>query len=550
MLAFSKVGEAVRSTNRKTEKVRLVADYLRSLPLDDAARAAVFFTGQAYPRREERTTQIGGSLVWQVVSRLAGADPATLEAVYRRHGDLGDLTQEVLEGKTTAAGLTLSELQSAFDELAELRGLAPRMDRLEALLRRSSPLEAKYIVKILTGELRIGLKESLVEEAIARAYGRSLVEVQRANMLTGDIGATLMLAAADRLNDAKLRLFHPIGFMLASPAANPEELMASFPQSAFVEDKYDGIRAQVHKREARVKFFSRTLDEIVEFHELSPPFQALPGEFVLDGEIVAWRDGRPLPFTDLQQRLGRRQPELWLPIEVPVSFVAFDVLYCNQQVLLDTPLRERRRSLEELLSGASAPAIQIFRPRQCSTADEVESAFRDAMVRGNEGIMAKDPRSFYTPGRRGQAWIKLKRPMAMLDVVVTAVEYGHGKRAGLLSDYTFSVRQGDRLLTIGKAYSGLTDAEIIELTEYFKQHTLDDQGFRREVEPTIVLEVAFNNIQRSSRHQSGYALRFPRIVRLRPDKPVSEIDDLDRVKELYEQQNQAAGGMNPQIAQI
>ncbi len=221
---------------------------------------------------------------------------------------------------------------------------------------------------------------------------------------------------------------------------------------------------------------------------------------------------------------------------MPVSFVAFDLLYHNEKVLLDAPLTERRRRLAELLAGAAAPAIQLFPPRRCSAADEVERAFREALARGNEGVMAKDPDSSYKPGRRGQAWIKLKRPMATLDVVVTAVEYGHGKRAGLLSDYTFSVRDGDRLLTIGKAYSGLTDAEIIELTEYFKQHTVDDQGFRREVEPTVVLEVAFNNIQRSSRHQSGYALRFPRIVRLRPDKPVSEIDRLDRVKELYERQ--------------
>ena len=536
MLGFAKVCEAVGSTTRKTEKVRLVAEYLRSVPLDDAARAALFFTGQAYPRREERTTQVGGSLIWQVVSKLAGAERATLEEVYRRHGDLGDMAREVLAGKTSAEGLTLRELQLAFDELAEVRGLSPRMDRLEALLRRSRPLEAKYIVKILTGELRIGLKESLVEEAIAHAFGRPLVEVRRANMLTGDIGATLMLAAADRLADAKLRLFHPIGFMLASPAATAEDLMASFPDGALVEDKYDGIRAQVHKRETKVRFFSRTLDEIVEFHELSLPFQALPGEFVLDGEIVAWRAGRPLPFTVLQQRLGRRQPDLWLPLEVPVSFVAFDLLYHNEGVLLDAPLTERRRRLEELLAGAAAPAIQLFPPRRCSAAEEVERAFLEALARGNEGVMAKDPASSYKPGRRGQAWIKLKRPMATLDVVVTAVEYGHGKRAGLLSDYTFSVRAGDRLLTIGKAYSGLTDAEIIELTGYFKQHTLDDQGFRREVEPTIVLEVAFNNIQRSSRHQSGYALRFPRIVRLRPDKPVGEIDRLDRVKELYERQ--------------
>jgi DNA ligase-1 len=238
----------------------------------------------------------------------------------------------------------------------------------------------------------------------------------------------------------------------------------------------------------------------------------------------------------LQQRLGRRQPDLWLPLEVPVSFIAFDLLHHDQEMLLALPLSERRRRLEQMLVGATSPAIQFFPPRLCTSADEVERAFDQALARGNEGVMAKAPDSPYTPGRRGRSWIKLKRPMATLDVVVTAVEYGHGKRAGWLSDYTFSVRDGDRLLTIGKAYSGLTDAEILEFTEYFKQHTLEDHGFRRQVEPTVVLEVAFNNIQRSTRHQSGYALRFPRIVRLRPDKPLAEIDTLGRVKELYERQ--------------
>jgi len=354
--------------------------------------------------------------------------------------------------------------------------------------------------------------------------------------LTGDIGATLRLAGTGTLARASLRLFHPIGFMLASPADTPEELVGSFPQGALVEDKYDGIRAQAHKSADRVRLFSRTLDEIVEFSELATPLKAPPGEFILDGEIVGWGNGRPLPFTQLQQRLGRKQPELFLPLEIPVSYVAFDLLYQDQEVLLDWPLTERRRRLGALLMNAPTPAIQLAGQLLCASPEELQRAFDAALERGNEGIMAKAPDSAYRPGRRGRSWLKLKRPMATLDVVVTAVEYGHGKRRGLLSDYTFAVRAGKQLVNIGKAYSGLTDAEIVRFTEYFKQHTLEDQGFRRTVEPTVVLEVAFNNIQRSARHESGFALRFPRIVRLRPDKSVADIDEIDRVKELYERQ--------------
>lgn len=542
MRRFAETCEAVAATTKKNEKVRLVGDYLRSLPAAEAACAAVFFTGRVFPRVEETVLAVGGSLIWQAVSRLSGADPSQMETVYRKHGDLGDATEELLAGKTCGSGLSLGEVAAAFEELARRRGPSQKLPVLEDLLRRAQPLEAKYIVKIVTGDLRIGLKENLVEEAIAHAFGKPLAQVQRANMLAGDIGATLRLAAQNQLADACLRLFQPLGFMLASAAESAAEAMEYFPAGALVEDKYDGVRAQAHKRDQQAKLFSRTLDEMLEFPELLAPLSGVPGEFILDGEVVAWRDGRALPFTDLQKRLGRKQPNLRLLDEIPVSFLAFDLLYWNGELLLDLPLAERRRRLEALLAGGGTPAVQLAPAALCALPEELERAFEAALERGNEGVMAKAPDSPYTPGRRGRFWMKLKRPMATLDVVVVAVEYGHGKRRGLLSDYTFAVRDGDRLATIGKAYSGLTDAEIHRLTEFFQQHTVEDHGFRRLVEPTVVLEVAFNNIQRSGRHQSGYALRFPRIVRLRPDKPVAEIDTLDRVRELYERQAVPSSG--------
>jgi DNA ligase 1 len=539
MMRFGEVCDAVGGTTSKNEKVSLVSEYLRSLSVDDAARAALFLTARAFPRSEEQVLAVGGAIVWRALSRLVNVEGHEMEATYRKHGDLGDMAEDVLSAAghpAPQADLTLQEVEVAFQQLAARRGPASKQALLEQLLRRARPREAKYLVKVLTGELRIGLRESLVEEAIAQAFNQPLADVQRANMFTGDLSATVRLAATGMLVRAPLRLFHPVSFMLASPADTAGEVVDCFPQGALVEDKFDGIRAQVHKGEDKVKLFSRTLDEIVEFFELAAPLKVLPGEFILDGEIVGWRNGGPLPFTQLQQRLGRKQPELFLALEIPVSFTAFDLLYQDQQVLLDLPLRERRRRLEVLLTNAPVPAVQLSRPVFCMSTGELQEAFEVALERGNEGVMAKAPDSTYAPGRRGRSWLKLKRPMATLDVVVTAVEYGHGKRHGLLSDYTFAVRAGERLVNIGKAYSGLTDGEIIQFTEYFKQHTLADEGFRRTVEPTVVLEVAFNNIQRSARHESGYALRFPRIVRLRPDKSVAEIDALERVKELYERQ--------------
>jgi DNA ligase-1 len=416
------------------------------------------------------------------------------------------------------------------------------------------------------------LKESLVEEAIAKAFGGSAKDTQRANMLVGDIGETLRLAAEGKLDQARMRIFHPLGFMLASPAQSEEEALSYF-DNALVEDKYDGIRAQAHCSDGQVRIFSRTRDEITEsFPELPDALAGLPGDVILDGEIVAWsylaaesgETGRALPFSALQQRLGRKKVSDEMMRRVPVTYLAFDILYAGGELLIDRPLRERAKLLDELLAApriltramsvaaqgqlmlgapeeTNEPTIttQIFRAPvfQAASPEKLDQLFEAAQARGNEGLMIKDPESGYTPGRRGKSWLKLKRELATLDVVVTAAEYGHGKRIGVLSDYTFAVRDGERLVNIGKAYSGLTDAEIAEMTKWFLEHTIEDQGFRLVVEPKIVLEVAFNNIMRSDRHESGYALRFPRIVRIRTDKSPEEADTIERAQEIFEKQS-------------
>lgn len=537
MLRFTETADAVAATTKKLEKVRLVADLLKCIPLDDAGRAAIFLTGQAFPRRDERVLGVGARQLSNLVAELSGASRDGLGRVYRQHGDLGAMAEQLLrERDKSAQGISIGELAAAFEQLPSMRSQNQRMAVLRDIFSRATASEAKYVIKIITGDLRVGLKESLVEEAIARAFERPINVVRRANMLTGNIAETLRLAAADKLGSASVKLFHPIGFMLASPVETAAEILGDEASAMYVEEKYDGIRAQAHKDRRGVRLFSRTLDEVTEFPELPPAIATLPGQLILDGEILAWHGDRPLPFTVLQQRLGRKQMDLWLPQEIPVRFVAFDLLYQDGELLLDTPLAERRRRLEKIFDGQVEQAIRIAPAIELNSAEGVERAFRESLAAGHEGIVAKSPESPYTPGRRGRFWFKLKEPFATLDAVVTAVEFGHGKRHSVLSDYTFAVRQGGQLLNIGKAYSGLTDTEILEHTKYFLDHTIEDQGFRRTVEPSIVIEVAFNNIQRSNRHASGYALRFPRILRFRPDKSAKEIDTLDRVAELYRKQ--------------
>jgi DNA ligase 1 len=577
MQAFAQTADAVAATTKKLEKVRLVAEYFRSRPMDEAAQAAVFLSGRAFPAWEERTLQVGGTLLWRVVGEISGKGEVALTAAYRRHGDLGAAAQDVLEHSAPAkSSLSVAELAAAFDELARTSAAARKLSLLQDLLRRATAVEAKYVIKIISGDLRIGLRESLVEEAIAKAFDENVKAVQRANMLLGDIRETLRLAAEHKLDQAQLRLFHPIGFMLASPAQDAEEALSYFDRAA-VEDKYDGIRAQAHiggKEDPRVRLFSRTLDEISPaFPELPPALQAFPEPLILDGEILAWSPdtAQALPFSELQKRLGRKKVSEDMLRQVPVVYMAFDVLYAGGELLIEKPLENRRKILEQSFASvpkdgfivehstatenpqgklvfepaifdsttgtrSGAPRVILAPAVTADSPESLEQIFSAARARGNEGLMIKDVQSPYTPGRRGKSWLKLKKELATLDVVVTAVEWGHGKRNKVLSDYTFAVRKGDKLLNVGKAYSGLTDAEIAEMTEWFKEHTIEDQGFRRTVEPKIVLEVAFNNMMRSSRHESGYALRFPRILRLRMDKSVDEIDTLETVREIYARQ--------------
>src|SRR3954464_2664698 len=356
MLTFAETADQIAATTKKLQKTALLAEYLKSVPVEEAAVAAVFFSGRPFPAWEETTLQVGGTLLWRIVEELSGRSAQELTATYREHGDLGAVAGAALP-KTNKpdAHPSPSAIQLVFREIAGARGPAAKGVLVRKLLSEVTPLGAKYIVKIMTGDLRIGLKESLVEETIAKGFGGSLKDVQRANMLLGDIGETLRLAADNRLSEAKMRLFHPIGFMLASPAESAEDALSYF-QNAWVEDKYDGIRAQAHCSGDTVRFFSRTRDEITEsFPELPDALVALDQDAILDGEIVAWSylsepdpeyenverrasaplsaeaevNGRALPFSALQQRLGRKKVSDKLMREVPVAYLVFDVLYAG-----------------------------------------------------------------------------------------------------------------------------------------------------------------------------------------------------------------------------
>jgi len=628
--ALAAEGGRLKKRAAIAEALAQVASDHQSEALHDAGLFCLYLAGQPFAEADPRKLNAGGALLTRALKEVSGCTDAALTAAYRQHGDMGAAAFDLLLGSAKPT-LTLTEIEAEFAVMASARTTAVRAATVDRLLLRATALEAKYLLKLMLGDMRIGVKQSLIEEAIAIASGADVAAVRHVVMLEADLGRAVGRAFAGTLSAARMTLFHPLGFMLASPVETPEEAVERFtakpekiaapkkskrgkaaviaPEAAlavasaeegfaedveceaavvaetneihaFLEDKYDGMRAQIHcgdpAQPGRVAIYSRNREEVTEsFPEIVEAFAGVTEPLMLDGELLGWdyATDRALPFSVLGQRIGRKRIDDAMRRQIPVLFMAFDLLFEGGELLLPLPLRERRARLEavvERIGGVTRSPIQqpVEAPAQgglfvgrsetpeepplqrlmlspaklVESAEAIDQAYADARARANEGVMLKAAGSAYLPGRRGLAWVKLKRELATLDVVITGAEFGHGRRAGLLSDYTFAVRAPSAdghaagLLNVGKAYSGVTDLEIAELTAWMRAHTLTDFGHFRTVEPLRVIEVAFNNVMRSDRHASGFALRFPRILRLRDDKPLDEIDTLERVEEIFQSQ--------------
>jgi DNA ligase-1 len=633
-LQLAQLADGLAATSSKLKKrAAIAAGIVAARNAGDTHEAglfALYLSGEPFSEADTRKLNLGGAVLSKTIREIVKPTEAQFNAAWRRHGDLGaaagDLFAEL--GHMPEPSLTLREMETAFAAIPAAKTTAARQALLAELLLRCSPVEAKYLIKLINGDMRIGVKQALIEESIAAASEQPLAALRNAVMLEADLSRATRMAFEDTLNKAHMRLFHPLGFMLASPVETAEDAVkrfASKPEaardadisaapagdaepgphiveedqfaledpaaehvpveairlSAQVEDKFDGMRVQLHCGDAsqpgRVALYSRNREdvtasypEIVEaFGHVDPA--VLKGDtqgLILDGELLAWdvRADRALPFAVLSPRIGRKRVTNEIRVSTPVVFMAFDLLFAGGQLLLELPLRERRRRLEAIaekvqkvtcsplelappmpsgglfaeegaLAAKGEQRLRVSQVVEAHSAEELDRTYVAARDRGNEGVMIKASESLYQPGRRGLSWMKLKRTLDTLDVVITGAEYGTGRRSQLLSDYTFAIRGPEgALLNVGKAYGGLTDAEIVELTEWCKAHTLDDNGHFRTVEPLVVLEIAFNNIMRSDRHASGFALRFPRIVQIRKDKPTEEIDTLERVEEIYQSQ--------------
>jgi DNA ligase-1 len=548
---FVDICEKVRQTASKNAKVATIAEYLVKLKGQDGggdtslAVAVLFMSGAIFPKGSGLTLNVGFNTIMRSLSEIARLEPEEIQKIYLKHGDMGALAEYVVskrqQSPLVAQQLLLPDVHDQLRKIADAVGSGAAEAKrkiLTGLLINSSPLEAKYLIKIATGELRVGVVEGLVELAIAKAFGRDVQAIRQAMLLSGDIAHVALLAKKDALSTAIMKPLVPLSFMLADVMFSAEEIEQYYNKPVICEFKYDGIRVQLHKFGDKVKMFSRKLEDVAtSFPEIVSAVSLLQADFILDGEVLAYRGGRPLHFQELQKRLRRKAVTDRLMAEIPVVYVPYDIMYLDSQSLIGRPLTERKRLLSQIRFGE--PIID-FGYKIVSTAQQIACAFKESKDAGHEGLVIKELESQYHPGKRGRHWTKLKYELDTVDAVIVIAEYGHGKRAGTLSDYTFAVRDehdSGSLKTIGKAYSGLTDAEIAKMTDKLRSITVKDEGYRLVVRPEIVLEIAFDSIQKSDRHNSGFALRFPRIKYIRTDKTVRDIDTLEKVQRIYEHQS-------------
>jgi DNA ligase 1 len=532
--ALAVVMESIASSSSRNRKLQALAEWLQPLEDEDLWLALRFLS--AKPVQDENAAPIGGGLLREALLHVCPWPGELLRYCYREVGDTGETIALLMRGQATAANqaapLSLRAAAELYRNIFATADRNERIDRLAGAYQRLPWLTLKYFVKIITGSFRIGMQQKLVEEAAARAVGADAVQFRQAVNRNGDLPAVTLAARRGELDSMGARLFHPLEFMLAQSV---EQHAAQLQRGEWqYEDKFDGIRAQLHVANGEARIFSRGMEDAsASFPEILQAAHTLNNSAIIDGEVLAWREGRPLSFGTLQTRLSRQKPSATLLQETPVIFMAYDVLFHNGQLLLDAPLQERRARLEQLLAGNDAAPLRISTVQPLQLDDDLEALYQAARQRGNEGLLLKQRGSLYESGRRSNTWLKVKRAWGTLDVVVTAAEQGHGKRATLLSDYTFAVRDGERWLNVGKAYSGLTDEELRELTRIFRGLTTGRYGRVALVSPEVVLEVAFDGIQRSPRHKSGFALRFPRILRWRQDKQAQEADTLYTLEQMF-----------------
>jgi DNA ligase 1 len=548
--ALSELLEKVESTKKRLEITEQVADFLKTLSADELEPAVNLMVARAFPKYSQKTLDVSWSTIVRILQRITNFDQSAFQTAMAATGDIGSATKTVLEQSKTKKQtqllqkpLTIIEVRRNLEAIAQATGSGARERKerlITALLSQASPAETKYLVKVFTGEMRTGLHEGLMEKAVARAFDVPLLAVQHAGMVLGDIGevaAILKSKGTQGLEKAGFVVFRPVQLMLAQTADNVTEALSEQDGASGFEYKYDGARVQIHLKEGQVRVFSRRLTDVTD--SLPEVVKAVKQNVstksaIMEGEVISLdASGYPIAFQHLMRRFKRIR-EIGVAAEkIPLTLILFDILYLNGESLIANTYLKRRQILSE-----TAGNIPLSRQYITDNPIKAQEFLKEALDAGHEGLMAKKLESPYTPGRRGKRWLKIKPVLEPLDLVITAAEYGYGRRKGWLSDYYLGARDPDSggFLDIGKTFKGLTDAEIINLTRRLKELAVNQDGHSIVVTPKIVVEVAYNEIQQSPKYKSQMALRFARITRIRDDKSSEQASTIGQVREIYEQQ--------------
>ena len=548
--SLAELCEKLEATDKRLLMIDMVADFLKHLEPWEVEPAASMILGRPFPRWSQRSLEVSWATLSGIIRRISGVDWKVFMEAFSETGDIGAATKTIFERSKSRKqavllekALTIGEARRSLEAIAEASGSGSREKKerlIEALLSQASPLEAKYLVKIFIGEMRTGFHEGLMGRAVAKAFGVPLETVEKAGMAVGDIGKVAAISRAEGeegLLRMGFRVFRPVKLMLAQMAGDVDEALREHGGKTAFEYKYDGARVQIHKLGDEVRIFSRRLTDATEsLPEIVETVRknVSASEAILEGEVIAVDSlGRPVPFQHLMRRFKRVHGIEAAAGKIPVRLYFFDILYLNGESLISLPYFQRR-----LLLAENAGEIPLTRQMVTEKREEAEQFLKGAVDEGHEGLMAKKLDSPYTPGVRGKRWFKIKPVLEPLDLVIVAAEYGYGRRHEWLSDYYLAARDSEtgEFLPVGKTFKGLTDAEIADVTRRLKELAVKEEPRRIIVIPRIVVEVAYNEIQKSPRYRCGMALRFARINRIRDDKSPEDADTIQRVREIYEGQ--------------
>ncbi len=540
---FCNILERISSTLEKT--ARISAFFKKIEDDEDLYNVTLFLMGKVYPEWSEKDLGVGVGLIYEALRISSGVNKKNIEDLVRVKGDLGLAAEEIIKKKKQTSlfqeELTIKKLREIFDEISELSGEGSQKRKimlLSELYVSCSPVEAKYLTRLILKEMRLGVGEGLIRDAIAKAFGIDTEIVERAYMVTNDYGRVAVEAkrgGKKALIELKITPHVPVKMMLAQVAESLEDAVREIKELG-VEWKFDGSRVQVHWSDGKVSIFSRRLENVTKAlpEIVSEIKKSVKEGVILDGEVIAIKDEKPMPFQNVLRRFRRKYDVSKMVAEIPLIVYFYDIIYDGDEII-DLPLKERRKRLLEAVKESEI--IKIADQVVTRDVEEIKRIFDKATDAGHEGVMLKNLESKYIPGKRGKNWLKYKATMETLDLVVVGGEWGEGKRSNLISSFELAcIDESGNLLRVGKVATGFTDEDLEELTELFKPLIEYQEGKKIVFQPKYVFEVAYQEIQKSPKYDSGFALRFPRFVRLRDDKSVEEADTIERVARLYEMQ--------------